>query len=285
MSYLATFGKGRQNEHLGLFILSRFVFVANPVTVSDDLVSDFFCNLFTVKRCRTVQYLEPHNAFSIQIKSSNKIFDVTNKIAYLWELELPYFVGVVDQSKLSLTIYSGEFLPLFFAKVGIPERMRIELVDGSVTPDDYHRKYGHRKYRVYFPQVTTIQATIEDESLKGEVDDLKRLCSRMHENLATRRSEEHIYTVGDSEQVRIVAGSGSAKVFRDNFYKRLAEVFFNFFWIVTKEPSKFDIDEYLIYKKLRSDLRKCGKKMPDYVEKAFKKSEEAVAGLSRKTGR
>ena len=58
MSYLATFGKGRQNEHLGLFILSRFVFVANPVTVSDDLGSDLFCNLFTVKRRRTVQYLE-----------------------------------------------------------------------------------------------------------------------------------------------------------------------------------------------------------------------------------
>jgi hypothetical protein len=151
MAQLLTPRMGWQSEHLGLFILSKFAFCANPVTVSDDLGSDFFCCLFEIRRMKGQECVVPQASFAIQIKSSEGSVDVSNKIPYLADLELPFLLGIVDQKRLRLSLYSGEYLPLLFSKFGHPSRLRIKPVNRRrVAVSRYCERFGSNKYRVLF---------------------------------------------------------------------------------------------------------------------------------------
>ncbi|MBI2840464.1 MAG: hypothetical protein HYX75_19265 [Acidobacteria bacterium] len=264
MTYIFAPRKGWQNEHLGLFILSKISFCANPVTVSDDLGSDFFCCLFDIRgRARSRQVI-PLNSFAIQIKSAATSFDVTNKVRYLSNLELPYFVGVVDQHSLRLTIYSGEWLPILFSEVGLPSRLRIVPMPRMVSLRRYYEKTA-KGIRLFFPRVATITASDKTTTLQKSVHALSELCRRTHGNIATRRSEEHIYTVPTRRRVLIMAGEGSVKFFRENFYKRLAEVCFNLEWLHKYRRGGFDAGEARLYLDLIARLRKRDEPLPSYL--------------------
>jgi hypothetical protein len=265
MTHLLATRKGWQNEHLGLFILSRIAFCANPVTVSDDLGSDFFCCLFKVRRYKGQDTVVPQNSFAIQIKSSAGSVDVSNKIDYLRDLEIPYFIGVVDNHRLSLTIYSGEFLPLFFGLRGIPLRLRLKLVNRPVSIERFNEKFGKDKYRVLCPRIAVLNANKSAHELQPIVESLQRLCQRVQRNIATRRSEEHLYSLAARQRFYILAGPGSFKVFRDNVYKRLAEAFFNFLWMIDKKPSAFDSKEAQLYDDFVRALRNNGRALPKYL--------------------
>src|SRR5947209_19236526 len=102
MPHLEKFRIGWENEHLATFLISRISFVANPTKVADDVGTDLFCCLFEI----TKGELFPRSSFAIQIKSSKDTIDATRQIEYFEKLELPFFVGVVDQKKLRLSIYS-----------------------------------------------------------------------------------------------------------------------------------------------------------------------------------
>jgi hypothetical protein len=105
---------GWENEQLAHYLLSRFSFVAHPATIGDDIGSDFYCTIFDIVDMQPPT-IEPRIAFAIQVKSSADPLDVSNKIAYLGQLEVPFFVGVVEQATNSLKIYSAECLPMMFA--------------------------------------------------------------------------------------------------------------------------------------------------------------------------
>lgn len=45
----------------------------------------------------------------------------------------------------------------------------------------------------------------------------------------------------------IVAGCGSVNYFRDNIYKRLAEAFYNFEYMLNRDPVLFDLAEFRVY--------------------------------------
>ena len=127
MAHLASFRHGWQSENLARFLLSKFAFISHPASISDDIGSDFFCTLFKTVREESRDYLVPKNSFAIQIKSDSSTFAVSNKIDYLDNLEVPFFVGVVDKADFSLSIYSGEAVPFFFSHHGRPEFLQIEL--------------------------------------------------------------------------------------------------------------------------------------------------------------
>lgn len=120
MAQLGRFRSGWENEHLASFLLSRIAFLANPITVADDIGSDFFCTLFEVVE---VDSLFPRSSFAIQIKSSRGKIDAKKQIEYFEKLELPFFVGVIDQGSLKLSIYSGEYLPILFSHFGRPQAL------------------------------------------------------------------------------------------------------------------------------------------------------------------
>src|SRR5262245_24769568 len=126
MAHLLRFRKGWENERLAAYLLSRISFVAHPASVADDLGSDFFCTLFHV--ANEDGALLPGRSFAIQVKSSLDLLDVSNKIEYFNHLELPLFVGTVDQPTAELKIWSAEFLPLMLSLKGIPSRLRFKLV-------------------------------------------------------------------------------------------------------------------------------------------------------------
>ncbi|MGB2697165.1 MAG: hypothetical protein WBD28_04805 [Candidatus Zixiibacteriota bacterium] len=112
------FKRGWDREKLAEYILSRFSFVAKPSTVSDDIGSDFFCTLFRLEEKDGLDYPLPLSSFAIQIKSSDATFDFSPHIDYLQNLKIPFFWGVLDESRRILSIYSGENLPVFFSHVG-----------------------------------------------------------------------------------------------------------------------------------------------------------------------
>jgi hypothetical protein len=280
MPHLNATRKGWQNEHLGLFILSKFAFCASPVTVSDDLGSDFFCCLFEIGKLRHTEVVLPLNSFAIQIKSTTASFDVSGKIRYLSELEVPYFVGIIERSTLALSIYSGEYLPLIFPEKGMPKRLRIKLVNRSVPLSQYNERFGNKKFRILFPRVATVRAGASTTDIRRVVQVLQKLCRRIQGNIATRRSEEHVYSLRGRYPTYIMAGPGSVKVFRDNFYKRLAEVFYNLDWLRRFRRSRLDLNEVQIYDEFIRKLTKHGAKIPLLTRKRHRALMRALRGPS-----
>ena len=90
MAQLAIPRRGWENEHLATFMLSRISFVAHPITVADDIGSDFFCTLFEPRVEERIERLFPRNSFAVQVKSNFEKISVTNKIDYLLGLVLQW---------------------------------------------------------------------------------------------------------------------------------------------------------------------------------------------------
>ena len=103
---------GWENEHLATFLLSRISFVASPATVADDVGTDLPCTLFEHADRAAVELLVPRNSIAAQVKSSRRTVDVAKQLEYLARLDIPHYIGVVDQNALTLDLFSGSYLPL-----------------------------------------------------------------------------------------------------------------------------------------------------------------------------
>jgi hypothetical protein len=242
---------GWEGERLAHYLLSRFCFVAQPTTIADDVGSDFYCTIFEITDS-TPTMVEPRSSFAIQVKSNTNTIEAHNKIQYFRHLEIPFFIGVVDQAIAELKVYSAERLPMMFAQFGIPGKLQLRLVD-----NDNQRNYCQRADGVTLDcyYVCTFKASEKRDSLRENVDLINKICRRATSNIGSRRAEEHIYELDAAGNILIVAGCGSAHHFRDNLYKRLAEVFYNFKWILENEPNKFSVAEFRIYEDFYLALR------------------------------
>lgn len=233
------FKRGWDREKLAEYILSRFSFVTKPSTISDEIGGDFYCTLFRLEKKCGLDYPFPLSSFAIQIKSSDIPYDFSAHIDYLQNLEIPFFWGVLDERIKQLSIYSGENLPSFFSHVGRVEKLRIKPIVRDQMSALYippqPRKY---KYAVMFPKILDINLNSTRKELKVCVYRLHKMCSLMHRNISTRKTEEYLFERYDSGLVDILAGKGSAKKFRKNFMKRLAENFYNLKWIYDNCPKK-----------------------------------------------
>ncbi|MGH9496914.1 MAG: hypothetical protein ACRD3B_18095, partial [Candidatus Sulfotelmatobacter sp.] len=190
--------------------------------VADDVGTDLFCTLFEIGGGE----LYPRSSFAIQLKSKSQRSQVivTNKIEYFEKLELPFFAGIVDQSKLRLSIYSGEYVPILFSHYGRPKKLTLLLEDGDVTFTNYCEHKGNEGYFLRMPHVVDLDVGENRESSGNKGRQLLQLCSRMHQNISAKVICEYVFRLGDGRPV-IFAGPGSAATFRDNFYSSLAEVF------------------------------------------------------------
>jgi hypothetical protein len=272
MSHLLTPRKGWENERLAEYLLSRFSFIAQPSSIADDLGSDFFCTVFKIIEMSGRSALIPRSSFAIQVKSSAVEVSADNKIDYLLGLELPFFIGVVTQSPPKMDIYSAELLPLLFSERGKPERLLLTPVaHADFDPDSYFEEVGHQEFRLRCPMVVTLSIDDDRSTLAPKVDDLLRICTRAHNNIATRVNEEHIYDVDGKGRYRIMAGSGSVHFFRLNFVKRLGEYFYNLFWILNAQPHMFSMAEFQLLESFYRDLENLhGLPLPEYVSTPYK---------------
>jgi hypothetical protein len=110
MAHLYTVRTGWEAERLAHYLLSRFSFVAQPTTIADDVGSDFYCTIFDVVDSKPPT-VEPRTSFAIQVKSNAAKIEAHNKVQYLHHLEIPFFIGVVDQTAAELKSIQRNALP------------------------------------------------------------------------------------------------------------------------------------------------------------------------------
>jgi hypothetical protein len=231
MAHLHTPRKGWENEKLASYLLSRFSFVAQPTSVADDLGSDFFCSIFEIHDSSGIDVLLPRSSFAIQVKSSMSEVSMDNKIDYLERLQIPFFMGVVTQSPGVMRVYSAELLAFLFAHKGKPGRLSLLPVPAcDLNLDNYLDCVESDFYRLRCPEVGEFRVDEDRSMLTAKVQTLVAICTRAQGNIATRLSEEHIYDFDGKGNYQILAGRGSARHFRRNLLKRLAEAFSNLEW-------------------------------------------------------
>lgn len=233
--------------------------MAHPLTIADDIGSDFLCTLFEVRDDDGTEKLFPTSSFAIQIKSNADKITATNKIDYLSTLELPYFVGTVDRSSLCLKVFSGEYIPIMFSQYKTPATLTLIPVEtlGSLS---YCEQTPEGCTTLRLPFVCEISASDQPDALREKAHKLRELCSLMHSNISARASREYIFRLnyGDGTTWLVLAGSSSVTTFRGNFDLRLAEVFYNLKWLHEHQPDKFNAREFAIYDALFKQMNEIG---------------------------
>jgi hypothetical protein len=242
---LADTHKGWENEHLATFLLSRIAFLGAPLRVGDDIGTDLFCTLFERQtNAKGARMLLPRSSIAVQVKSSAAQFDVTARLEYLTRLEVPYYVGVVNQEVLTLTLYSARFLPLMLSYRGA--RYRHALKPVSELTGGYREGNEEDGFVLLCPEVMTLRATdtVDEAASRARVlhDDAAAALAA----IASRLNKEYIFEAPGGA-VEIFTGKDSAESFRHSFYKRLAEALLNLAWLLERGQgvSENEIEAYL----------------------------------------
>jgi hypothetical protein len=269
MSQLSTPRLGWENENLAAYLLSSVAFISHPVSVADDVGVDFACTLFETDQAMLV----PRSTFVIQVKSSKETVDVSKHLPYLFKLEVPYFVGVIERDPARLTIFSGEYLPILLTQVDpVNLHLRLELVD--TYPGPYFGMDKKGVYTVKLPIVATLDTNMGESRLKAPA--LIELCSKIHANIARKTAGDYVFTTHDPNNVLVMSGPASAQSFRDNFYWRLAEVFENLRWLRQNVRSDFNAAEFDIYSGIYDSLVNAKMKLPAALHTLYNFCKEAM---------
>jgi len=263
MSQIGSFRKGWESENLARYFLSRFSFIANPSTISDDIGSDYYCTLFTKNKKGKVDYLIPKSFFGVQIKSNFEDIPFTNKIDYLSGLQFPYFVAVVDRDNLIFHIFSGEYIPILFSH-RTPKKLTIKLCTREEDNKEYY-EIKNRDIILNFPKIFEIEINTSVDDLNSFVTKFKTICDQIQKNISSRANKEYIFNDYNINRIYLLAGKDSAKTFRENIYKRLAEVFINISWIFKNDRRNFRLEEFQIYENLLNNLIAENLNIPHYV--------------------
>jgi hypothetical protein len=235
MGWLMSYRKGWESQNVARMLLYRFSFLSEPVHIADDIGGDYFCTLFQSNRVGSNTYLAPRNSFAIQVKSKNDITSnlvpLTKQRDFLLNLEIPYFIGVVDREKLQLKIFSGQYLTPFFSykEPRTIEAFEAELCDPYSLPDLFAWLSEPRplNYILRFPLVAEISATTSDDEVQELVVRLQRQCTLMLQNIARKLTHRYMFNCSESPLTMIFAGETSRQHFNENFLQGLAEAFYN----------------------------------------------------------
>jgi hypothetical protein len=283
MGHLKNTRIGWENERLAEFLLSRISFIANPAKTSDDLGTDFICTLFREEAQNGVVQLFPTSSFAIQSKTGEPAeLDVTKHLAYLSGLEIPFFVGFVDQQQLSLRIYSCHHLPALLSAVkGRLSALRLIPVDAFNRDDIYHdlqdaTSHPEKPAQLRIVYVTTLAASESLEARRAAVDKIASQCSKTLRDISAKISGEYYFTL-DDEVYWVLAGVSSVHTYRGNLAKRLLEAFSNLSWMLQNGVQKDLVSrEFSIYEKLFTNLMELGVREASVAEAAYRRLSEQL---------
>jgi hypothetical protein len=271
MSQLAQTRLGWENENLAAYLLSSVAFISHPVSVADDVGVDFACTLFETDQAMLV----PRSTFVIQVKSSRQSLDVSKHLPYLFKLEVPYFVGVIDREPARLAIFSGEYIPILLTQVDpLNLQLNLELVDTNPGPHNYFATDKSGAHTVKLPLVASLDTNMVESRLKAPA--IIELCSRIHANIAKKTAGDYVFTTNDPNNVLVMSGPASAQTFRDNFYWRLAEVFENLRWLRQNIPANFNAAEFETYSGIYDSLVQSNLNLPTALHTLYKSCKEAI---------
>jgi len=257
---LAPTHKGWENEHLATFLLSRIAFVASPVTVADDIGTDIFGTLFEVRKHKGQDVLLPRSSIAVQVKSNRNPVDVASKLDYLHRLEVPYYLGVVDQKHLTLELFSARFLPVLLS--WRPHHARLFLAPVDEFQRNYRPKADDGVFTLLCHKVATLDAHDDSSAIARCAEAIREDSRAALQAIASRLNQEYVFEIAGGE-VEIYAGPGSAQTFRGAFFKRLGEAYFNLsFLLDTKQAaSEAEMDAFIAI----TDELIRGVPVPDYV--------------------
>jgi hypothetical protein len=241
MPHLRSFRLGWQSENLARFILYKFSFVSSPVQTADDIGVDFICTLFDQIPAGSNKKLIPTSSFAIQIKSNDAELDTSTISEALNNLAIPFFIGVVDRGQMSLEIYSGENIPLFFSWKGPDHPYALKLCERT-SYDGANGWFDENNNLLMCPKITRLTASMTEVEIQEEARKLLELCNLIQFNIAARNTNEFVFKIMHQGEVigTSFAGPYSAQFFEENFFKRFQEVFFNLLWL-WKNGDKEDV--------------------------------------------
>jgi hypothetical protein len=220
-------------------------------------------------------------AIQVKTRAARQIPIASHDIEFLEKLELPYFLGFVDQEKLEMSVYSGEYLPIAFAELGgrLNQGTVLDPCDAAGIKNYYATANG--TFQLKFPFLLTLKASDTKEESSQSRSKILDLCSRIHANISSRKNDEHIYRINEPPiKSYIGAGSGSAQTFRNNFSLRLAEAFENLNFALIHNPNLVNQikAEFLIYEKCYLDLLAVGVPMPEETQQCYSRAKKAIEG-------
>jgi hypothetical protein len=231
--------KGWENEHLATFLLSRVAFVASPVTVSDDIGTDLFCTLFDRVEHDGQPELHPRRSIAVQVKSSKKPVDIVKNLGYIARLEVPYYLGVVDQAALTIELYSARFLPALLSLKG--QHSRLDLVPVEQFVRNYRPVDPEKGFSLLCHKVAALSASDDRATTDRAAAALKEDSAAALQAIASRLNKEYVFEIADGE-VEFFAGRDSAVSFRHAFFKRLAEAYANLGWLLDNRTPASDAE-------------------------------------------
>ena len=261
---LAVTHRGWENEHLATFLLSRVAFVASPKTVADDVGTDLFCTLYEHTTRNDVEVIVPRSSLAVQVKSSAESVNVAGRLDYLARLEIPYYLGIIDQQALTLDLFSARFLPALLSYRGRDRHRTLHLV--PVDTFDRHYRPGNDQdgYKLLCHRVVTLRAGDDREATARASTSLQEDAAAGLKAIASRLNKEYVFDIPDGD-VEIFMGPDSARTFRDSFFKRLAEALLNLAWLIDSAPPPVaEIDTYLAI----TDSIASVSPLPRYVQMA-----------------
>lgn len=287
---LLSFRKGWQSEHFAKYILSKFSFISEPLNISDDIGTDFFCTIFNIKKYEydKNKYLLAKNSFAIQIKSNKRQFNITNKMDYFKTLEIPFFVGVVDKKNLKLIIYSGEEIVDYFAHdyEAQYDEILIKVFD-SIQKKNKYLQSKDNTFILRFPKVIDININFDYGEEPNKLDNLFKVCDMIQKNISVRKNNgimfEH-YNDNQFEELHteIICNKDSFENYNENLFIRLTEAIFNLLWACNNQ--RFDQNEFKIYKMIfhefENHYKNQNKELPNNLRTAYKTLEDKLSMLA-----
>lgn len=201
--------------------------------------------------------------------------DVSKHLDYLRGLELPYFLGFVDQEKTSIRIYSCHHLPALFSSVGnrlqVLKLIPVETLNRDEINQDLQAATSHpnKPAQLRIVYVTTLAANESlDERAKAS-SKIAQQCAKTLRDIAAKTNGENFFML-DDEVFYVTTGVGSVQTFRLNLAKRILEAFRNLHWMLQIGVSKDAIvAEFQVYKALYEDMKKLGVSEIAIAETAF----------------
>jgi hypothetical protein len=247
MPHLGVFRGGWTNERLAELILSGLAFVGKPSLVADDIGADFYCTLINRRSAGTGEHLIPTTSFVVQVKSSARDVSLTKHIPYLARLEAPFFIGVADTTRLTLTLYSGRYLPFLLAQKGTtPKSLTVRLAAWhrvSRRTINQAAASPRGRIRLPMPKLITLKASSSAALREQQANTIHDECVSVGLATYNRLTGQYVLPFPGTKLRAILAGPGTVKNFRLNFENRLTEYMKNVEWLMDERPDQFRVTE------------------------------------------
>lgn len=247
MPHLAVFREGWTNERFAELVLSQIAFVAQPTTVADDIGADFHRTLFDAVEVDGRKQLLPNASFVVQVKSNDAPVSLTKYLPYLARLEVPFFIAVPDRRRRSLRLFSGRYLPYLLAFRGPHlSSLTAQLSRKAKATKSGLRssvRGGPKRVALTMPRLVTLPANARADLRRDAVTLLAAECRETGLNIFHRLTEQFVFSFAEGKVRTVLAGIGSARVFRANFGDRLLEYCRNLLWLHRFQPDRVSVTE------------------------------------------